>query len=78
MKSLRRTMRLLSGFLQYGEIKTTAKKHGIDFNEEATRSRFYNIARGKIAPRESEIPFITDLILLTKPRYEETKTLIVN
>jgi len=64
-------MKKIREYLQYGEIKHFAALNSVP------EERMYEIARGRISPRDSEMPFVKDLINAAIPRIEQTQHLSI-
>lgn len=67
MKIIKQKMKVLRQYLHYGEVKQLAAKNNVEY------SRAKEITRGRISPRQSEIPFALDIINTVMPRMQELK-----
>jgi len=69
MRIIREKLKVLRGYLAYGEIKYMAQQNNMPID------RAYEIARGRQSPRDSEMGFVNAIIDRVTPRMQQTSRL---
>jgi len=67
MKIIKQKMKVLRHYMQHGEIKQIAEQNNI------AAARAWEITRGRVSPRESELGFARAILNIAAPRMEELK-----